>query len=125
MEQYTEDKIKNNILSWLDFAQISQKELAKQLEISAASINQMLKGTTPLPLGRFLQIAYVLKPDQSEINDIFALYLAEYNIPSGAITLNLATIKSANTRASIHALVDQLEESQLIAIETILKSMVK
>jgi hypothetical protein len=71
--------VKLLVLEWIAESGKRQNELAKALDISAASLNQMIHGTKDidLPLSRFIQIVSILHPRQDDIDKVFSIYLAD------------------------------------------------
>lgn len=76
-------KIAKKVSKWV----VSQKEVAETLGVSAPSIHSMLAGKKQLPLNRFLQIVYNLNPPQNEVDEVFNLYLAKFEIPANAMLI--------------------------------------
>ena len=121
-----EQLVRDAVSDWLDRAGLQQKELADRLGVAPPSLNKMLKGTSPFPLPRFLQTAYILSPGEAEINRVFALYLAELKIPAAAMRLIVGHPPAADAvtiRQRIHALVDRLPDNRLAALEPLLQTM--
>ena len=102
-----------------------QNTTAKELGISPAGLNKMLTGATPLPVTRFLQLVYYLRPPQNEVDRAFGLYLQELNLPEDGLRLTrksgmAETAALDDRRARIHAMIDQLSDEQLAGLEPML-----
>ena len=120
-----QDQIRKIITNWISCAEINQKELAEKLGIAPPSFSTMLSGKIALPLSRFLQIVFLLKPKQSEVDQVWELYLEELNIPKTALRLIESTVTNqTDNRKRVHEFVDQLPDTQLLALKTLLEGMV-
>ena len=75
--------IGKKVAQWVD----SQTGIAENIGVSSASIHSMLTGKIRLPLPRFLQIIYHLNPPQSEVDEIFNMYLADLDLPENALRI--------------------------------------
>ena len=121
MNENTNTELRKLVSGWVQ----QQNTTAKELGISPAGLNKMLKGVSPLPFSRFLQLGYYLRPPQNEVDRAFGLYLQELNLPEDGLRL---TRKSGMTetaalddrRARIHAMIDQLSDEQLAGLEPML-----
>lgn len=123
MENARKRKIKLSILQWVNQGEISQKELAEALNISAPSLSKMLSGAAPLPITRFLQIVNVLHPSQDEINKVWQLYLDELGLSATILKLTLAYNAPKDLRSKMHALIDVIPLEQLAVLEPLLENM--
>ena len=123
MESARKRKIKLSILQWVNQGEISQKELAEALNISAPSLSKMLSGAAPLPITRFLQIVNVLHPSQDEINKVWQLYLDELGLSATILKLTLAYNAPKDLRSKMHALIDVIPLEQLAVLEPLLENM--
>lgn len=104
----------------------SQKDLAADICISQAAICKMFSGQAALPLPRFLQIVHTLKPPRPEVEEVFALYLEELDIPASDMALIFKGYSDSLTptlRESIHKIVDSLDDRQLAALLPVLNLM--
>ena len=84
MNDNLNEELRKLVSGWID----QQKKTAKDLGISAPSLNQMLKGVCGIPMSRFLQLVYYLRPPQDEVERAFSLYLQEMNQPEGSLNLS-------------------------------------
>lgn len=107
----------------------NQKELAEKLEVTQAAMSKMLSATAAIPLNRFLQIVHIVKPPKDEVDKVFALYLADLDIPTDDMALVFRSYHEntlpRSARETIHQLVDRLEPHQLDALEPILHMMTR
>lgn len=118
-------KIAEIVKGWIDASDYSQKDLAQKNDLTPASLCKFLSGDCDFPLPRFIQLVAILHPDQAEIDDAFAEYLDELNVPRGLLQLKLSGNQKGSLRARIHELVDQVPEEKLTVLEPVLKMMVE
>ena len=121
MNDSLNDELRKLVSGWID----QQNKTAKDLGISAPSLNQMLKGVCGIPISRFLQLVYYLRPPQNEVDRAFGLYLQELNLPEDGLRLTrksgmAETAALDGRRARIHAMIDQLSDEQLAGLEPML-----
>lgn len=88
-------KIGKKISKWVD----SQAEIAEEIGVSPATISRAIRGEFKMRMGRFVQIVHYLNPPQSEVDEIFDLYLEDLGIPAGA--MRLSTVNSKNDVAEV------------------------
>jgi hypothetical protein len=90
----------------------NQKDLAEKLEVTQAAMSKMLSATAAIPLNRFLQIVHIVKPPKDEVDKVFALYLADLDIPTDDMALVFRSYHEntlpRSARETIHQLVDRL-----------------
>ena len=76
-------KIAKKIAEWVD----SPVEIAEATGISTATLSKAKNGQLRMKIGRICQIIHFLKPPQSEVDEMFNLYLEDLNIPPGSLRL--------------------------------------
>jgi transcriptional regulator with XRE-family HTH domain len=76
-------KIAKKIADWVD----SPTEIAEAIGISPAAISKAKNGQMKMKIGRICQIVHFLKPPQTEVDEMFDLYLEDLDIPPGALRL--------------------------------------
>jgi predicted transcriptional regulator len=116
-------KISKIVSSWIE----NQRELAKLLGITSASVSVMLSGKAALPLGRFLQIVHLIKPPVDEVEKAFNLYIEDLGISGDDMRIVFRSYGTNtlqdDTRASVHRMIDNLNEQQLAALKPVLELM--
>jgi hypothetical protein len=76
-------KIAKKISEWVD----SPVEIAEATGISTATLSKAKNGQLRMKIGRICQIIHFLKPPQSEVDEMFDLYLEDLDIPPGSLRL--------------------------------------
>lgn len=118
-------KIGPKIAKWVE----NQMETASIIGVAPSSLHQMLAGKIRLPLLRFLQIAYYLKPPKEEVDEIFDLFLAKVDLPPNALRIVLGDetpepIKKSETDTIIDAVMaaNDIPDGAKIKVYNIIKN---
>ena len=116
-------KISKIVSGWIE----NQRALASSLSITPASVSAMLSGKVALPLGRFLQIVHFIKPPVDEVEKAFNLYIDDLGISGDDMRIVFrsygANSLQDDARASVHRMIDNLNEQQLAALKPVLEFM--
>ena len=67
-------KIGEKIRNLMGKSELSQKDIADRIGITAPTLNQMLSGVVPLAIERFFQILAILNPGMEQLLELFRLY---------------------------------------------------
>lgn len=116
-------KINESVFRWVK----SQKELCEQLNISSGAMSRFSSGERALPINRFLQIVHILKPPKNEVDEVFSLYLKDLGIPQKDMQISFRGYHEDplvdTVRESVRRLVDELDETKLVAALPVLRFM--
>ena len=118
-------KIGPKIANWVG----NQVEMASIIGVATSSLHQMLAGKIRLPLLRFLQIAYYLKPPQEEVDEIFNLFLAKVDLPPDSLRIVRGDeapepLKKSETNAIIDAVMaSDIDDGAKVKVYNIIKNI--